>query len=67
MDDSTPKIIPNFQTQPRRILVFIIEWMIVNLIALDEIDVNQLSYKTLDIQCISFKKRLLKIFNGLKF
>ena len=30
MDDSTPKITPNFQTQPRRILVFIIEWMIVN-------------------------------------
>ena len=29
--------------------------------------VNQLSYKTLDIQCISFKKRLLKNFNGLKF
>ena len=47
MDDSTPKITPNFQTQPRRILVFIIEWMIVNLIALDEIDVNQLSYKTI--------------------
>ena len=29
--------------------------------------VNQLSYKTLDIQYISLKKRLLKNFNSLKF